>query len=98
MAECGSTSTAPVSGSSAAYGFSAAPVPVISSPYYHVAAAATSETEMLRSGAPFTNTLPSTTSRSATSASSSFDGDVQDPLAGSLGRVANGVAADEGSA
>jgi hypothetical protein len=45
---------------------------VISSPYVHVAAAATSETEIFFCGAPFAITSPSTTSRSEGSISSSL--------------------------
>jgi hypothetical protein len=47
-------------------------VPVISSPWPQVAAAATSGTEIFFCGAPFATTSPSTISRSAGSISSSL--------------------------
>jgi hypothetical protein len=47
-------------------------VPVISSPWVHVAAAATSGTPIFFCGAPFAITSPSTTSRSSGAISSSF--------------------------
>ena len=73
MAAWGGRSTLPVSGSTiAAYGFSCAPVPVISSPCVHVAAAATSGTLIFFCGAPFAMTSPSTISRSPGSISSSL--------------------------
>ena len=64
----------PVSGSMiAAYGFSWAPVPVSSSPYVQVAAAATSGTLIFFCGAPLAITSPSMISRSSGAISSSFD-------------------------
>ena len=47
-------------------------MPVINSPYVHVAAAATSPTPSFFCGAPFATTSPSTTSRSAGSISISL--------------------------
>ncbi len=73
IAEWGGRSTRPVSGSTiVAYGFSCAPVPVISSPWPQVAAAATSGTPIFFCGAPFATTSPSMISRSAGSISSSL--------------------------
>ncbi len=73
IAEWGGRSTSPVSGSTIdAYGLSWAPVPVISSPYVHVAAAATSGTAIFFCGAPLASTSPSTISRSEGSISSSL--------------------------
>ena len=56
----------------AAYGLSCAPVPVMSSPWPHVAAAATSPTPSFVCGAPFAITSPSMISRSAGSISISL--------------------------
>ena len=69
----GGRSTSPVSGSTiAAYGFSWAPVPVISSPYVHVAAAGDVGDGDLLLRRPLASTSPSTISRSEGSISSSL--------------------------
>ena len=98
IAECGSTSTAPVSSSTFENGFSAAPVPVISSPYVHVAAPATSATEILRSGAPFARHLAVGDLEVARVDLELLRRDLEHLLPRPLRRVAHGVAADERAA